>query len=303
MTDPQVMARRAKALRLHRALERVWSTPPGFGRRSAVNHTVVGRRFMLTALVFFAIGGLFAMLLRTQLAQPLSNFLDDYDFRSPGDGASQRPVVHVPDLADADIAVLRITARKGNYFGLDAGVPLSFDAPFPGTQNDTNLAAAIRDRNRVIDAFRVRDGYTNAAGEVVPATNPNLKIVLVMNMDRPGIVKPFINGLRTLDETPGQPGSYPVVSDEANVNQSVVTTSTAEAKAGVDAFLVDFGAYDRALLDFLFNRDVPPGVAGHGRARLPMEIPSTDAEVEAQFEDVPADTRNPTFRLGAGMNL
>lgn len=76
MTDPQVMARRAKALRLHRALERVWSTPPGFGRLSAVNHTVVGRRFMLTALVFFAIGGLFAMLLRTQLAQPLSNFLD-----------------------------------------------------------------------------------------------------------------------------------------------------------------------------------------------------------------------------------
>ena len=27
-----------------------------------------------------------------------------------------------------------------------------------------------------------------------------------------------------------------------------------------------------------------------------MEIPSSDAEVSAQFEDVPSDTRNPTYR-------
>lgn len=230
----------------------------------------------------------------------LSAFLDDYDYRSPaGDGVM---AVEQADIAEADIAVLRISARKGTYFGLDAGVPLSYDKPFPGLKNDSNYPAAVRDRNRVIDAFRIRDGYTRADGTFVEPVNPNLKIVLVMNMDRPSIVKPFIHGLKTLDELPGEPGSYPMVSDENNVNQSIVTQTVEGAHAGVDAFLVDFGAYDRAILDFLFNQNVPPGVDRHGLARLPMEIPSTDAEVEAQYEDLPADTRFPTFRLGAGMS-
>lgn len=230
--------------------------------------------------------------------------LDVYDYRSAGDAtAGVRPVVHVATPAEADIAVIRITSRKGTYMGLDAGVPLSFDGIFPGTQNDSNRAAAVKDRNKMIDLFRVRDGYTNAAGEAVAATNPNLKIVVVMNFDRPGIVKPWVHGLTTLDETAGQPGSYPMVSDEANVNQTIVTTSTPTAKAGVDALLVDFGAYDRAVLDFLFNQGVPPGVAGHGRARLPMQIPSTDAAVEAQLEDLTADSLLPTYELGAGINL
>lgn len=225
--------------------------------------------------------------------------LGDYDYTSPADAAAapaRRAVEQAASLATADVAVLRISARKGTYFGLDAGVPLSFDAPFPGTQVDVNEASAVKDRNRVIDALRVRHGYTRADGTAVPAANPTLKIVLVMHMDRPGIVKPFINGLKTLDETAGQPGSYPRVSDEANVEQTATAT-------GVDAFLVEFGAYDRAVLDVVFNRNVPAGAAGYGRARLPMELPSTDAEVAVQFEDVGQDTRNPTFRLGAGINL
>jgi beta-glucosidase len=229
-------------------------------------------------------------------------FEGGYDYRSEGEG-TVRPVVHEPDVTRADIAVLRITSRKGTYMGLDAGVPLSFDAPFPGSQNDSNRNAAVKDRNKVIDLFRVRDGYTKADGEVVPPANPTLRIVLVMNFDRPGIVKPWVNGLKTLDEILGQPGSYPMVSDQANVNQTIVTTSTPSAKAGVDALLVDFGAYDRALLDVLFNRNVPPGVVGHARARLPMEIPSSDEAVNAQLEDVPADSVSPTYAIGAGSNL
>ncbi|MBB3997297.1 cytochrome c oxidase subunit I [Aureimonas pseudogalii] len=58
-----------------RELERIWSTPPGWGRLSAVNHTVLGRRFMVAAFVFFAIGGALAMLIRAQLASPRSAFL------------------------------------------------------------------------------------------------------------------------------------------------------------------------------------------------------------------------------------
>src|SRR5690606_14466516 len=55
-------------IRLHRELAAIWDTPSGWGRLSAVNHTVLGKRFIVAALVFFAIGGLLAMLIRVQLA-------------------------------------------------------------------------------------------------------------------------------------------------------------------------------------------------------------------------------------------
>nr|WP_090676291.1 cytochrome c oxidase subunit I [Aureimonas jatrophae] len=58
-----------------RELERIWSTPLGWGRLSAVNHTVLGRRFMIAAFGFFAIGGVLAMLIRAQLASPRSAFV------------------------------------------------------------------------------------------------------------------------------------------------------------------------------------------------------------------------------------
>ena len=61
---------------LHKALDRIWGTPPGWAQLAAVNHNIVGKRFMLTALVFFAIGGLLAMLIRTQLASSESAFMD-----------------------------------------------------------------------------------------------------------------------------------------------------------------------------------------------------------------------------------
>ncbi|TNF27280.1 MAG: hypothetical protein EP329_19710 [Deltaproteobacteria bacterium] len=218
----------------------------------------------------------------------------EFDYTAAGTTTSLA-IEQATGLDDADIAILRITARKGVYFGLDAGVPLSFDGPFPGQSNDSTINAAIRDRNRVIDAFRVRDGYTDADGNAVAATNPDLRIVLVMHMDRPGIVKPFVNGLTTLDERPGEAGSYPLVSDEANIDQTGLS--------GADAFLVEFGAIDRAVLDFLFNQNIPTDPEGYeyGLAILPMEIPSSDAAVEAQFEDVPADSLNPTFMLGSHM--
>ncbi len=64
------------AIRLHHQLDAVWGSGRGLTRLSAVNHTVVGIRFMVTALVFFAIGGILAMLIRTQLASTNSTFLD-----------------------------------------------------------------------------------------------------------------------------------------------------------------------------------------------------------------------------------
>ncbi len=66
-----------RALALHRGLDRVWRNDAGlWGQITAVNHTTLGLRFMGTALVFFAIGGILAMLIRAQLATPEGAFLD-----------------------------------------------------------------------------------------------------------------------------------------------------------------------------------------------------------------------------------
>ena len=63
-------------LALDAGLRRIWATGPGWQRFAAVNHSVVGVRFMVTALVFFTIGGILAMLIRVQLATPDSGFLE-----------------------------------------------------------------------------------------------------------------------------------------------------------------------------------------------------------------------------------
>ncbi|WP_245243215.1 cytochrome c oxidase subunit I [Pararhodobacter sp. SW119] len=68
---------RQRALSLHREAARVWANDPGFrGQLTAVSHTTLGLRFMATAFVFFAIGGILSMLIRAQLATPQGAFLD-----------------------------------------------------------------------------------------------------------------------------------------------------------------------------------------------------------------------------------
>ncbi|MGB8223151.1 MAG: glycoside hydrolase family 3 N-terminal domain-containing protein, partial [Polyangiales bacterium] len=127
-------------------------------------------------------------------------FVGEYDYTSPA-ADPLLAVVEAPTIEEADIAILRIGARQGQYFGLDDGVPLSFDGPFPGTGSDGGLGPALLERNRVVDAFRVRDGYMgcNAGGtalEAVPAANPDLRIALVLYADRAAIVKGFVDGLK-----------------------------------------------------------------------------------------------------------
>jgi cytochrome c oxidase subunit I+III len=52
-------------------LERAWASPTGFGPSlSAVNHRVIGTRYMVTSLVFFAVAGVEALVIRAQLAAP-----------------------------------------------------------------------------------------------------------------------------------------------------------------------------------------------------------------------------------------
>ncbi|MBB1490925.1 cytochrome c oxidase subunit I [Paracoccus sp. MC1854] len=63
-------------LERHKALDAIWTSGRGLQQLSAVNHTTLGIRIMLTACFFFFVGGLLAMLIRAQLSTPDTAFLD-----------------------------------------------------------------------------------------------------------------------------------------------------------------------------------------------------------------------------------
>ena len=57
--------------RLEARLEKTWHRPPGFlGWLATVDHKEIGRRYIVTALIFLALGGVLALVMRVQLAQP-----------------------------------------------------------------------------------------------------------------------------------------------------------------------------------------------------------------------------------------
>jgi cytochrome c oxidase subunit I+III len=62
--------------RLKMILSDTWKTPAGFWAALAtVDHKIIGRRYIFTAFVFLALGGVLAALMRIQLAQPEARLL------------------------------------------------------------------------------------------------------------------------------------------------------------------------------------------------------------------------------------
>jgi cytochrome c oxidase subunit 1 len=60
----------------HAQLNRTWSSEPGLtGWLSDIDHKAIGRRFIITAMGFFAAGGILAALMRLQLARPESGLI------------------------------------------------------------------------------------------------------------------------------------------------------------------------------------------------------------------------------------
>src|SRR3954451_20575225 len=54
-----------------RLLESTWAEPPGLaGWLTHVDHKSIGRRYLVTAFVYFALGGLMALTMRLQLSRP-----------------------------------------------------------------------------------------------------------------------------------------------------------------------------------------------------------------------------------------
>ena len=74
LREAREKARKDEAYRL--SLERVWQPPPGFtGWLKNVYHKPVSMRMIITAMIFFALGGILAILMRLQLAVPENSFL------------------------------------------------------------------------------------------------------------------------------------------------------------------------------------------------------------------------------------
>ena len=72
----------AKLERERRELERAWSSPPGlWGWLVNTDHKSVGKRYIVTAMVFFLLGGVQAALMRLQLARPENRLIgpDEYN--------------------------------------------------------------------------------------------------------------------------------------------------------------------------------------------------------------------------------
>jgi cytochrome c oxidase subunit 1 len=65
-----------KGVELAARLDRTWRRPPGIlGWLATVDHKEIGRRYIVTALIFLALGGALALLMRLQLARPDNNLI------------------------------------------------------------------------------------------------------------------------------------------------------------------------------------------------------------------------------------
>ncbi len=63
-------------------LQRIWETGPGWiGALGSVDHKAIGKRYLVTAFIFLLLGGLEAVVMRLQLAQPNQHLLtpDQYN--------------------------------------------------------------------------------------------------------------------------------------------------------------------------------------------------------------------------------
>ncbi len=61
---------------LEQRLTRIWETPHDLvGQLTTVDHKIIGRRYLVTAFLFLVVGGLEALLMRWQLAQPNQHVL------------------------------------------------------------------------------------------------------------------------------------------------------------------------------------------------------------------------------------
>jgi cytochrome c oxidase subunit 1 len=76
VTSPHEVQPTEAEERERQLLDRIWQVPPGlWGWFTQADHRSIGKRFIITAFIFFLLGGVLALVMRLQLAQPDSPFL------------------------------------------------------------------------------------------------------------------------------------------------------------------------------------------------------------------------------------
>ena len=109
----------------HATLLETWSDRPGFmGWLTTVDHKRIGKRYIATAIVFFVIAGILAMLMRIQLSQPNNHFLgpDRYNQLFSMHGSMMMFLFAVPVMEAVAVYVipLMIGARNISFPRLNA---------------------------------------------------------------------------------------------------------------------------------------------------------------------------------------
>nr|WP_082510321.1 glycoside hydrolase family 3 N-terminal domain-containing protein [Leifsonia sp. Leaf325] len=89
--------------------------------------------------------------------------------------------------------------------------------------------------------------------------------------------------------------SVPTIVD-VHLDRPAILTPIVASPGAPAAIVANYGANARALLDVLTG-------AAEAKGRLPFDLPSSMAAVEASREDVPFDTKDPLFRFGHGLSI
>jgi cytochrome c oxidase subunit 1 len=100
---------RLTGARLAARLEASWRRAPGIiGWLATVDHKEIGRRYIITALVFLALGGALALAMRVQLAQPDQNLIspDRYNQLFTMHGSTMMFLFAVPVMIGVGIYII-----------------------------------------------------------------------------------------------------------------------------------------------------------------------------------------------------
>lgn len=191
---------------------------------------------------------------------------------------------------DADIYVLRVFSRGTTYFGTQGGTPLTYDDPMYVYDHE-----AQKYTSEVIPAIQA---FGQAFAELGPWKFNDWSQVTGTSFIGTGYMT-YLGGTESkamIDRA--------IAAKKANPGLKIVLGMTdsrpqivAEFIDSIDGMIIDFAATDKAFLDVVFFQD-----GNKPEGRLPYNIPSSMAAVEAQFEDVPNDDVNPTFEVGYGLN-